>query len=309
VDIEFDIGPDYYNFVDIRYIGAPVLREHIYQPTQNITYINSTVNVTNITYNNSVVYNGGPDYDRLSRYSTRPIQRLTLQRQTDVDLQNAVQSGSLTRVQGNQLVVAAPAVFQAPTQPIAPKNIRTRIAKPDLETGWMGISDPKAKAELQEKMKKEDSKSVPPPQIAPANAPGAQASPPAPAPSLSRATPPTPNTLPAGASAPATPEATPTDPKERGKGRDRRALEPPIQGTPSAQPSAPFADEQPSPIAPVADPKQRAKAIDQRFSRGGQTKANRSETWILRPPPLRRRWRRSLLERRVRQTAQPSVIL
>jgi len=80
VDIEFDIGPAYYNFVDVRYIGAPVLREHIYASTQNITYINRTVNVTNITYNDNRIYNYGPDYNRLSAYSTRPIQRLTLQR-------------------------------------------------------------------------------------------------------------------------------------------------------------------------------------------------------------------------------------
>ena len=26
VDLEFDIGPEYYNFVDVRYIGDPVLR-------------------------------------------------------------------------------------------------------------------------------------------------------------------------------------------------------------------------------------------------------------------------------------------
>ena len=36
VDVEFDIGPLYYNFVDVRYIGEPLLRERIYRPTQNI---------------------------------------------------------------------------------------------------------------------------------------------------------------------------------------------------------------------------------------------------------------------------------
>jgi hypothetical protein len=130
VDIEFDIGPAYYNFVDIRYIGAPVLRQHIYAPTQNVTYISRTVNVTNITYNNSVVYNYGPDYERMNAYSTRPIQRLTLQRQTDVDLQSAVQSGGVTKVQGNQLIVAAPVSMEAPAQPVAPKNLKTRITDP-----------------------------------------------------------------------------------------------------------------------------------------------------------------------------------
>src|SRR3982750_2657782 len=56
-DIEFDIGPAYYNFIDVRYIGEPVLRERIYAPEQNVTYVSQTVNVTNITYSNSTVYN------------------------------------------------------------------------------------------------------------------------------------------------------------------------------------------------------------------------------------------------------------
>ena len=91
VDVEFDIGPAYYNFVDVRYIGEPVLRERIVEPNLNITYISNTVNVTNITYTNSVVYNHGPDYDTLSRYSTRPIRRMTLERDSNVELSVAAQ--------------------------------------------------------------------------------------------------------------------------------------------------------------------------------------------------------------------------
>ncbi len=169
VDIDFDIGPSYYNFVDVRYIGEPVLRERIFAPSQNITYINSTVNVTNITYSNNTVYNYGPDYNRLSAYSTRPIQRLALQRETNVDLNAAAQSGSLTKVQGNTLMVAAPQEFQKPAQSIAPKALKTKIEKPDLETGWSDVSDAKAKTELQAKMKKEDPKAIPPAQLQPKN--------------------------------------------------------------------------------------------------------------------------------------------
>src|SRR6202035_4062719 len=36
VDIEFDIGPEYYNFCDVRYIGEPVLRERIVDVRQNV---------------------------------------------------------------------------------------------------------------------------------------------------------------------------------------------------------------------------------------------------------------------------------
>lgn len=167
VDIEFDIGPAYYNFVNVRYIGEPLLRERLYAPTENITYINQTVNVTNITYNNSTVYNYGPDYNRLSAYSARPIQRLKLQRQTNIDYNAAAQAGDLTKVQGGTLVVAAPMTVQRSAQPIAPKQVKARLAKADLETGWSGVSDANAKAQLQQKMKAEDPKSVPPPQMKP----------------------------------------------------------------------------------------------------------------------------------------------
>ncbi|MGI8820671.1 MAG: DUF6600 domain-containing protein [Chthoniobacterales bacterium] len=169
VDVEFNIGPSYYNFVDIRYIGEPVLRDRLYAPSQNITYVNQTVNVTNITYNNSTVYNYGPDYNRLSAYSTRPIQRLNLQRQTDVDYGAAGRTGGFTKVQGNQLLVAAPNVMQRPEHRIAPPVVKEKIASPDFETGWSGVTDPQARAKLEQKMKTEDGKIVPPPQMTPAH--------------------------------------------------------------------------------------------------------------------------------------------
>jgi hypothetical protein len=165
VDIDFDIGPAYYNFIDVRYIGEPVLRERIFAPEQNVACVARTVNVTNITYNNSAVYNYGPDYNTVSRYSTRPIQRLSLQRETNVDLAAARQSKSLMKVQGDKLVVAAPQQFQKPTKPVAPKVVKEKIAQAPIERGWGPVTDPKAQAELKEKMKKEDPKAVPPPTV------------------------------------------------------------------------------------------------------------------------------------------------
>ncbi len=225
VDIDFDIGPAYYNFVDVRYIGDPVLRERIFAPTQNITYINRTVNVTNITYNNSTVYNYGPDYNRLSAYSTRPIRRLTLERPANVDYTVAAQSGGLTKVQGDKLIVAAPPMIQQPAQQqqvAPPKVVKTRIAKPEVETGWMGISDPKAKAELQEKIKKEDPKSVPPPQVQPTNAALLTASP-----AATKTASPAPGRSPAAAASqsPVAVEASPSpasSPRDRGRNKGKR---------------------------------------------------------------------------------------
>jgi hypothetical protein len=165
VDVELDIGPSYYNFVDVRYIGEPLLRERIFAPEQNVTYISTTVNVTNITYSNSMVYNYGPDYNTVNRYSTRPIQRLTLQRDANVDLSVAAKSHALTKVQGDKLVVAAPLTLQKQPTPVAPKLVKEKIAKPNFEHGWTG--DPKAQAELKQKMKSENPKNVAPPTVKP----------------------------------------------------------------------------------------------------------------------------------------------
>jgi hypothetical protein len=165
VDIDFDIGPASYNFIDVRYIGEPVLRERIFAADQNVTYITKTVNVTNITYNNSAVYNYGPDYETVSRYSTRPIQRLSLQRESKVDPAAAAQSKSFMKVEGDKLVVAAPQQFQKPSKQIAPKVVKEKLAQAQVERGWEPVGDPKAQAALKEKIKKEDPKSIPPPTV------------------------------------------------------------------------------------------------------------------------------------------------
>jgi hypothetical protein len=167
VDIDFDIGPAYYNFVDVRYIGEPVLRDRIFAPSQNVAYINQTVNVTNITYKNKVVYNYGPDYNVLSAHSSRPIQRLRLEREANVDVTAAAKSGGLTKVQGDRLVVGAPMTIKKPATQIAPLNVKTKVAQPKLEKGWAGVSN---EAEMKQKMKTEDLKKVPPPSAA--GAPG-----------------------------------------------------------------------------------------------------------------------------------------
>lgn len=164
VDVDFGIGPAYYNFIDIRFIGEPVLIGHYYPYTQNVAYINNTVNVTNITYNNSVVYNYGPDYAMLSRYSTRPIQRLKLER-ASIDPVQAVKGGTVTKVQGDKLVLAAPMKLQKPGAQIAPKAVKAKIAQPKIEKGWASISDPAIKANLEQKIRTENPKNIPLPTI------------------------------------------------------------------------------------------------------------------------------------------------
>ena len=266
VDIDFDIGPACYNFIDVRYIGEPVLRERIFAADQNVTYITKTVNVTNITYNNSAVYNYGPDYNTISRYSTRPIQRLSLQRQSNVDPAAAVHSNSVMRVEGDKLVVAAPQQFQKPSKQMAPKVVKEKLAQAPVERGWEPVGDPKAQAELKEKIKKENPKSVPPPTMqasekAPASATpvaAASASVPAASPSISRGKDKNKqrdNAAP-NASVPATmaaPSVAPKGPKEKNEKRKFETVAPPAPvapkvaapPTPESRPNKPAPDSKP----------------------------------------------------------------
>jgi len=238
VDIEFDIGPEYYNFCEVRYIGEPVLRNYIAPPVQNVTYINNTVNVTNITVKNNVVYNYGPNYEALSAHSTRPIQRLSIERQSTANLSAAAKSGALTKVQGNKLVVAAPVKLAKAPPTARPPTVKTKIAQPKLNRGWAGVPN---EAQLKQKIKTENPKNVPPPTGAAARGAG---SPPA--------------AVGASPSAPAAPGAPPISPGPRGK---------PGRVPPGAKPTPPSARATPTTAKPTppgpptgASPFERGKA-------------------------------------------------
>jgi len=226
VDVEFDIGPSYYNFVDVRYIGEPVLRDRIFASSQNVTYINQTVNVTNITTTNNVVYNYGPDYNTLSARSSRPIQRLSLERQENADLSAAAKSGALTKVQGDKLIVAAPAKLQKPAKPIAPPSVKAKVTQDKIDKGWTGV--PNAN-ELKQKMKTEDLKKVPPPTGAAATG--------QPSPAFSAS--PT-------ASAAAAASASPFE-RGKPKGKAAQRLQPNVTASPGVSPAQGLASPTPIP--------------------------------------------------------------
>lgn len=159
VDIEFDIGPAYYNFCEVRYMGEPVLRSYIVPPAQNVTYINNTVNVTNITVQNNIVYNYGPDYSVISAYSKRPILRLTIERQSAVNLLAAAKTGRLSKVQGNKFFAAPSKLTNLPrgaTPPIA----RAKIPLMKINRGWADVPN---EGQLKKKIKSENPKNIPPP--------------------------------------------------------------------------------------------------------------------------------------------------
>jgi hypothetical protein len=154
VDTHYDIGPGYYNFCEVRRFGSPSLRPVIIDRRRNVTIIQHTVNVTNITVvNNNYIFNGGPRYDVLSRRSERPIERLRLERLRDGDRIREWRGRreNFTRKDGNRLIVAAPDVTRRADA--KPERIAKRIEKERIQKGWRRVADESQREEVRRKMR------------------------------------------------------------------------------------------------------------------------------------------------------------
>src|ERR1700730_7449941 len=155
-DNYYDIGPDQYCFVPTRELGAQRIESTVVPRERNVTIINQTTNVTNITYNNTTVVNQGPNYEELRTRSQQPIERLRLERQMNVDLSVAV-TGPVVR--GEVIAVPAPLIAVGRPAP-RPRTIKAAIAQTVVEHGWENVSDRQAADQARAKMKSE---ATPPP--------------------------------------------------------------------------------------------------------------------------------------------------
>ncbi|MGZ5003205.1 MAG: DUF6600 domain-containing protein, partial [Chthoniobacterales bacterium] len=88
-DSYYDIDAGEYVFVPNEDIGDENIQRAAIPAERNVTIVNETTNVTNITYNNTTIVNEGPSYDSLGAHSRRPVQRLRLQREYGVDRPSA----------------------------------------------------------------------------------------------------------------------------------------------------------------------------------------------------------------------------
>ena len=148
-DNYYDIGPDQYAFVPSNEFGSNSVERTVVPIQRNVTIINQTTNVTNITYNNSTVVDQGPSYDDLRSRSQYPIERLRLERNSDANF-----DGDRAVVKGKVLAVPAP-IFQPTTTAIRPPSIKQTIAKTIVERGWSEITDQHAAQKVRAKMKAE----------------------------------------------------------------------------------------------------------------------------------------------------------
>ncbi|HEY1582882.1 MAG TPA: DUF6600 domain-containing protein [Chthoniobacterales bacterium] len=155
-DNYYDIGPDQYAFVPANEFGRKLTSREIVPTQRNVTIINQTTNITNITYENSVVVNRGPTYDNLRKRSRQPIERLRLER-----TQNLNEPRPIIRGQ----VVALPTVaFHSSDGGARPNRVARKIAQPVVERGWSEIQDSQAGRKARSKMKAE---AIPPANLPP----------------------------------------------------------------------------------------------------------------------------------------------
>ena len=154
-DNYYDIGPDQYCFVPTNQFGARRV-----ETARNVTIINQTTNVTNITYSNTTVINQGPSYDELRARSLQPIERLRLERQITANVE-AETPRSVIR--GEVVQIPAPVIAAAQSAE-RPRNIKETVAQTVVEGGWEGIADRQAVEKARAKIKSE---STPPPDAPP----------------------------------------------------------------------------------------------------------------------------------------------
>lgn len=170
-DSYYDVGPSWYNFVPFNLFARRTsLRPVIINRSRNFGYISRSVNVTNISYRQNVVNNifvGGPDPDRFDRGDNR-IRRLSLRRDDDRFRRDWMDNrgerprnyDSLSRIERNELVVAAPSV-RRDDNPGLPSRVRERFERPEIDRGWRDAGDSKATEAYRERQRAEFAKAKP----------------------------------------------------------------------------------------------------------------------------------------------------
>jgi len=165
-DSHYDIGPSYYSFVPLnRFSSRGSLSPFIMDRGRNVTYVDRSVNITNISYRNNVVNNifvGGPDPSRMDRFGREPVRRLSLRRDDDGfrrdwmdrDRGRPDNFRGLSRIENDQLLVAAPSVRRDDAAN-GPDRVRERFDKPEIDRGWRDAGDEKSLQRLRDRNRDE----------------------------------------------------------------------------------------------------------------------------------------------------------
>ena len=153
VDDYYDIGPSSYRFVEGHNFGARRLNTVFIDQRENISIIHQTTNITNITYVNNIVHNGGLRYDQQFRQSADPIPRYKLDRRQSFDRDDRQPAAERlrSRVSGDSLSVFAAPFSDHASSP--PRKASQRIDQAQVDRGWSKAGSPAQLNALREQMR------------------------------------------------------------------------------------------------------------------------------------------------------------
>jgi len=143
-DNYYDIGPSAFAFIRIGDFGRPSYRESYLPPQQSFGFFNRTTNITNITYNNNVINNYGPQYQRVSEAVQRQGGQQLPNYKINYAAQTQANAAFKTEAQGNQLNIFAPPPALKPTATVRPK-VTKELGKTQADRGWRNVPEAQAK--------------------------------------------------------------------------------------------------------------------------------------------------------------------
>src|SRR5581483_7915201 len=160
-DSYYDIGPENYSFVQTREFGAQRVEGAVVPVQQNVTIVNQTTNVTNITYNNMTIVNQGPSYEEIRTRTAEPMQRVKLERDVNVNINVGEPRASL---RADVVVIPAPLIPRAQAVVQKPRVVKKTVTNIIVERGWEGFKDRQAADQARAKIRSE---ATPPPDAPP----------------------------------------------------------------------------------------------------------------------------------------------
>lgn len=157
-DSYYDIEAEEYVFIPNQEIGSESIQRAVVPVERNVTIINQTTNVTNITYNNTTIVNEGPSYDELRAGSRQPLERVRIERQYEI------REGEVPRAEmrGGVIAMIAPLFSSETTQ--RPRNVGEPIRQVTVERSTATAANQPEAERARAKMKSE---ATPPPDAPP----------------------------------------------------------------------------------------------------------------------------------------------
>ena len=153
-DNYYDIDAGEYVFIPNEEIGTEEIERVVVPPERSIRIVTQTTNVTNITYTNNIIVNEGPSYDELRSRSRRPLGRMRIERQYDVEEQEAPRAV----VRGDVISLMAPIFAARATE--TPRTSAPALQRTAVERESISGVDA---AELERARQKMKAEATPPP--------------------------------------------------------------------------------------------------------------------------------------------------